>query len=386
MKESSLAPDVLRKASQLVASAFLRDSSQRSAPFVSKAWRDGWQHLQDEHFCEAIPFSTASPLLDGLLPQLQVSPPQLRRHRDVIWRRGQAGLFSTASGLLLEDTYPFLYQRKRQCPTLVNSKLELTCSASEMPSLERVIYCPSLACGSLHAWITQSLPYVWPWFDHPQSLDLGIRVVIGTADKADDAWLSQVTTRVRSAHGFFCLSEHLPASLHLDDVLVPTPTYSFEAGFSDRYLDCLDTWCDQYLGTPDSNTGAQCRDKRVLIKLDPKPRQDSDLASNIERILVEAGWTSRDLSRDGLIACLNALARAEQVVTFDPLLAWLCRTDSNQQLLILASQPPGLDVFQMIRCRKLQGHWLSLMPYQLNTDATEAVVQEIMTIIKTSFI
>jgi hypothetical protein len=386
MSDSMPAPAALRQASQLVASACLRDPSRPPAPFLSRVWREGWQQLQDQHASGGIPFTAADPLLDGLLPQLEVAPSQLVHYSDVIWRRGQAGLFSTASGLLLEDSYPFRYRRKRQCPTLVSSKLELTCSALELPSLERVIYCPSLACRSLHAWITQALPYAWPWFDPRPALDLTSRVVIGTADQADDPWLSQITARVRSAHGLFCLSEHLPASLRLDDVLVPTPAYSLEAGFCDGYLALLDAWCQQCLATSASSAVAQGSNQRLMLTLDGLPHQLSGLVSSLEHGLAEAGWIIRDLRRDGLKACFRALAGAEQVVTFDPLLAWLCQSDPpQQQLLILGCQPPGLDVFQMIRRRKLQGHWLALRPDQLDAAVEGAGVHDLLTSIESAF-
>ena len=123
-----------------------------------------------------------------------------------------------------------------------------------------------------------------------------------------------------------------------------------------------------------------------MLTLDGLPHQLSGLVSSLEHGLAEAGWIIRDLRRDGLKACFNALAGAEQVVTFDPLLAWLCQSDPpQQQLLILGCQPPGLDVFQMIRRRKLQGHWLALRPDQLDVPVEGAGVHDLLTSIESAF-
>ena len=370
----------------------LRDPAETSVQFPSKAWREGWRKLQHQHQPGAIPFTAADPLLDGLLPQLRVGSPALRNFRDVIWTRGQAGLFCASSGLLLEDTYPARFLRKRQCPYLASSKLELTCSAAELPSLERAIYWPSLACGSLHALITQVLPYAWPWIVPTASLDLSKRVVIGTADRADDPWLGLISSQVRREHGFFCLSEHLPISLHLEDVLVPTPAYSVEAGFSDVYLRLLDTWLAQHRAADDLDiTPGEDGDRRRLFLVLDVPRQEDDvLSGSLEQSFSELGWICRNLNRDGLGECLRALALAEQVVTLDPVAAWLGRAATahhfHQQFLILGRQPAGLDLFQMIRRRQLCGHWLQLPDESCNASDKEAFFDQLMTDIGRFFV
>ena len=380
--------DDLSLGSQLVAASMLRDPAQPPEPFLSKAWRDGWQQLQDQHHLEAIPFTAADALLDALLPQLKCSSLELRNFRAVVWKQGQAGLFSASSGLLLEDTYPSRFLRKRQCPTLSSSKLELTCSAAELPSLQRVTYWPNLTCGSLHALITQSLPYAWPWLAPKTSLDLGGRVVIGTGDRADDRWLNQISTLVRRRNGFFCLSEHLPASLCLEDVLVPAPAYSVEAGFSDVYLDLLDAWLEQNCAEANQSELPGVAGQRLFLILDVPRGDDGVLASSLEKTLSESGWICRNLNRDGLAECLHALTEANQVVTLDPLVAWLSnarKSLQSQQLLILGRQSAGLDLFQMIRRRQLWGHWFQLPAALRNASKDESCVIQVMKVIQSCF-
>lgn len=388
MDQITQSPEDVRHGSQLVAAAMLRDPAESPAQFLSKAWRDGWRQLQDQHQPGAIPFTAADPLLDGLLPQLRVGSPELHHFRDVIWKRGQAGLFSASSGLLLEDTYPARYLRKRQCPTLSSSKLELTCSVAELPSLERAIYWPSLACGSLHALLTEALPYAWPWFVSQELLDPAGRVVIGTADRADDPWLGLISSQVRRAHGFFCLSEHLPSSLRLEDVLVPTPAYSLEAGLSDVYLECLDAWLEQNCAEVNQIEPPGDAGQRLFLVLDVPRGDDGVLANSLEKTLSESGWICRNLNRDGLAKCLHALRAANQVVTLDPLVAWLSNSGKSlqsQQLLILGRQSAGLDLFQMIRRRQLCGHWFQLPAALRNASKDESCVTQTMEVIEACF-
>ncbi len=391
MNQITQSPEDVRHGSQLVAAAMLRNPAESPVQFPSKAWRDGWQQLQDQHQNEAIPFSAADPLLDGLLLQLRVGSPEIRHFRDVIWKRGQAGLFSASSGLLLEDTYPARFLRKRQCPFLASSKLELTCSVTELPSLERAIYWPSLACGSFHALLTEALPYAWPWFDPQELLDPAGRVVIGTADRADDPWLGLISSQVRRAHGFICLSEHLPSSLRLEDVLMPTPAYSVEAGFSDVYLEWLDAWLAQQRACDDQDfiTGNDADGRRLYLVLDVPRQGDDALSGPLEQSFSEAGWICRNLNRDGLVACLRSLEIAEQVVTLDPVAAWLGRASTahhfHQQWLILGRQPAGLDLFQMIRRRQLCGHWLQLPNELCITSDVQASIGQLMPAIERCF-
>ena len=388
MNQANQLPDDLRLGSQLVAASMLRDPVQSPEPFVSKVWRDGWQQIQDQQHPGAIPFTAADALLDALLPQLKCSSPELLDFRDVVWRRGQAGLFSATSGLLLENTYPARFLRKRQCPTLSSSKLELTCSVAELSSLERAIYWPSLTCDSLHALITQCLPYAWPWLDPNTSLDLSGRVVIGTADRADDRWLKQIMTLVRRRNGFLCLSEHLPASLRLEDVWVPTPAYSVEAGFSDVYLDLLDAWYDQNCAEASQIESPGDSGQRLFLVLDVPRGDDGVLAGSLETNLSEAGWICRNLNRDGLAECLHALKAATQVVTLDPLVAWLSNTGKSyqsQQLLILGRQSAGLDLFQMIHRRHLCGYWFQLPHTSSNLSQGESCVAKTLKVIEACF-
>ena len=384
----SSTPVQIQEASISAVAMHLLPGQPDAKTFPTKAWRDGWNALVNEHSFNPIPFSEANALLKDIVPQLSQPQPSILRFNNVIWQKTQSGLFSSESGLVLEDTYQSRYLRKRQSPNLRQSKLELACSAYELPWLQKAIYIPSMACGSLHHLITQSMPYLWPWLDISTHKDVTERIVIGSSYQTSDLWLGQIAGLIQQGRAHLCLNQHLPSSLCLNDVLVPTPVYIEEAGFSERYLEILDAWMARILGGDINDNDAPC-DKLFLV-LDSGIGKTSPIINTLADYFSKGGWRSLDLERHGLQACLSGLACAKQIISPDPIVAWLCNAPwflhPQQNLTLIGRQSPGLDLFQMIQRRNLQGNWLQLPSTSQQASMKHDIIGRLVELAETQII
>ena len=370
----------LEKSLHINTTSYIREASKNKSIFPSKIWRDGWRGLEQKHPEGLIPFTAMDELLDEVLDCMHPCSSDLNTHTEVIWRRDVGGLFNDKSGLLIEGTYPFRYLRKRQCPSVSSFKLELTCDPSELPSLEKVLYLPRLTCRTLHELITETLPFAWPLFNDAFSENINGRVVIATADRHTDPWLSQLDESIRKRNAFLCLSKHLPSIVRLHEAKVPTPLYVHEGGISPEYLDVIDGWIQQNLALEEPKESSNIK---LFLELDPpKPRYVAFQNSLISD-LASRGWNCLSVKRDGLQLCLQNLASADVVISFDPTIAWLCNsklfTQKSQELILLGLHPPTFDVFQLARLRQLSGTWIALDPPSLTQETqTDSIVRMVL--------
>ena len=369
----------LEKSSYINTTSYLREPSGNNSVFPSKIWRDGWQGLEQKHPEGLIPFTAMDELLDEVLDCMHPCSSDLNTHNGVIWRRGVGGLFNDNSGLLIEGTYPFRYLRKRQCPSVSSFKLELTCDPSELASLEKVLYLPRLTCRTLHELITETLPFAWPLFNDEFSDDINGRVVIATADRESDPWLGQLDESIRKKNAFLCLSKHLPSIVRLQEAKVPTPLYVHEGGISPEYLDVIDGWMEQNLALDEAKGSTNTK---LFLSMDPPKPRYIPFQNRLISDLASRGWNCLSVKRDGLQFCLQNLASADVVASFDPIAAWLCNSKlfarESQKLILLGLHPPTFDVFQLARLRQLSGTWIALDPssstQETQTDSTVRMV------------
>ena len=384
--ESSIPEQILQSSISAV-SAHLLPGRVEARAFPTKAWRDGWRALLDKDSCVPIPFSEANTLLKEIVPQLSRPAPRLLKFNHVLWQKSQSGLFSPESGLVLEDTYQSRYLRKRQSPNLRHSKLELACSAPELPWLQKAIYLPSMACGSFHQLITQSMPYLWPWLIKTSHKETTDRVVIGSSNRSTDQWLGEVAAIIQQGKGQLCLNQHLPSILCLDDVWVPTPIYVEEAGFSEQYLEMIDTWMARVLGQEANKHHKDSTKSKLFLTLDSGIRRDNRTLEALADHAKQRGWITLDLKHNGLQACISGLACAERIISPDPIVAWLCKArwfqQPHQHLTLFGQQSPGLDLFQIIQRRNLQGVWVPLPSTKQQTSLDPEIIHHLIEIAET---
>ena len=321
--------------------------------------REEWFRIHTEiaAAAEPIPLPQMLGKLEVLYPDEWIAEPQLLEFRDVLWLPDCGCLFNGASGNALPLTASSRFPWQRQLPQHSIHRVELSRPVQSSPRLEQVLWLPRVNGAAFGEWLTEVMSFLWPLLlESPQEL-IGLPVLLGDADP-DDPLLAELHRLMRDRHMTPLLNLHLPASLHLERVLVPQPSLSLHAGTSSVWWRSAVALGDRLA----DGLEAEPVDKLYLSRTAlPDDRRHIPGEAELEKDLEASGWTIWHPQQQPLQVQVAALRAARVIAGFHGAawhgLGWI-DPDAPRPRLLLLGDRPSLDLMLQLRLQGFEGWYV----------------------------
>ena len=361
--------ELLAETSELATASLLRLSQSTEPADPVLTWRERFQAQVSPvqpHLFKAVSFGQLRPDLDALFPWDPQAAPRLIEYRDAVWIRSNGALYDGATGLSLPGSYLTRFPRQRQTPTCNTFRVELSHPLSALPRLERLVHLPFALCTNFGHFITETLGFLWPYLlpgsDAGREDLTGWPVLLSSCQGTEPS--EQVLHGlIRQHHGFPLLEAHLPATLHLERVLVPEPSLRLHAACSATHIRSAGALGDWLLEQSPAPQEPAVAGRRLFISrsaLEGEVRR-VDQEPVLEALLAERGWTVFHPQKHTLAEQVAAYRAAQVICGFEGSalhgLALLGDAADGPGLVMLGDNPSP-DYFLQFRAQRLRGFFI----------------------------
>ena len=381
--------ELLADTSELATASLVRPSRSGEPSDPVLTWRERFQAQvcpAQPHLFKALSFAQLQPDLDDLFPWDPQAAPRFLEYRDALWIRGSGALYDGRTGLALPGSYLTRFPRQRQTPTCTTFRVDLSHPLSALPRLERLVHLPFALCSNFGHFITETLGFLWPYLlagsDAGREDLTGWPVLLSSCQGTEPS--EQVLhALIRQRHGFPLLEAHLPATLHLERVLVPEPSLRLHASCTTTHIraaGALGDWLLEQSAAPQEPTVAG---RRLFISrsaLEGEVRR-VDQEPVLEALLAERGWTIFHPQQHSLAEQVAAYRSAQVISGFEGSalhgLALLGDAAAGPGLVLLGDNPSP-DYFLQFRAQCLRGFFIQCTQVDPADESAEWVRRRLL--------
>lgn len=360
--------ELLQELSRLSAASLLRPARPDEPDDPVLLWQQRFKELVEPpipHLLKAVSFSSLHQAMEGLLPSDLLPAPRIHRHGPAVWIRGNGALYDAQTGLALPGSYLSRFPRERQVPHCSAFRVELACSTSSLPCLDRAVVLPYAVCSNFGHFATETLAFLWPFLlEASAGLLVGMPVLLPGCHGGDPT-AQLIQALLRQAHAFPLLEDDLPKILRIDHAYIPDPSLRLHAACTETHLQAsgaLGHWLENTLAS--SGDLYEQVDRLFISRtalVGDVRRVERD--SLVDHLLAESGWKVFHPEQHPLPVQVATYRRSRVIAGFEGSalhgLALLGpQSGGSGPVLLMLGDQPSVDYFLQFRAQQLRGFFL----------------------------